>query len=83
MPLGVVLDGRIEKSLHLREGHNFVEIAVDLNFPHSEKRAIQIDVLAARQLRVEADAYLQQAAKPPANFRVPLGRLRYLRQNFQ
>src|SRR3989304_5663126 len=61
-PAAVALDRRVEELLDLREGDNLVEAARDLLPPHPEDRAVQEDVLAARQLRMEPRADFEQAA---------------------
>ena len=60
----VALDRRVEELLHLGEGHDLVELRLDLAAAHAEDRAVEEDVLAAGQFRVEARADLQQAGDP-------------------
>ena len=43
------------------EGDDLVELASDLGPRHAEDRAVEEDVLAAGELRVEAGADLEQA----------------------
>ena len=59
---GVVLDGRVEELLDFGEGDDLVELAVDLGALHAEDRAVEIDVLAAGELGMEAGADLEQRA---------------------
>jgi hypothetical protein len=66
-PAGIVLDLRVEEPLDLGEGDDLVEFAVDLVLPHAENRAVQVDVLAARELEVEPGADLEQRGEPAAN----------------
>ena len=63
MPRAVALDRRIEELLHLGEGDDLVELALDLRRGHAKDGAVEIDVLPAGQFRVEAGADLQQAAR--------------------
>ena len=58
----VALDRRVEELLDLGEGDDLVELAIDLGLAHAEDGAVEVDVLAAGQLGVEAGADLQQRA---------------------
>ena len=58
----VALDGRVQELLDAGEVHDGVELAGDLAAAHAQDRAVEVDVLAARQFRVEAGADFQQAA---------------------
>src|SRR6476620_10558055 len=51
---GVALDRRIEKLLHLGEGDDFVELAPDLGMRHAEDGTVEVDVLAAGELRMKS-----------------------------
>ena len=57
---GVALDRGIDELLDTREVHDLVELGGDLPAAHPENRAVEVDVLAAGQLRVEAGAGLQE-----------------------
>ena len=61
--------------LDLGERDDLVELALDLRPLHAQDRAVEVDVLAAGQLRVEAGADLQQRRDPPAQHGPPVGRL--------
>ena len=58
----VALDGRVDEPLDLGELDDLVELALDLPPLHAEDRAVEEDVLAARQLGMEARADLEQRA---------------------
>jgi len=45
----VALDRRVDEGLHAREGHDLVELPVDLPLAHPEDGAVQVDVLAPRE----------------------------------
>ena len=79
----IVLHRRIEEPLHLGEGDDFVELAVDLGAAHAEDRAIQEDVLASRQLGMEARPDFQQRADAAADLRLPPRRLDDARQHLE
>src|SRR5208282_3852753 len=57
---GVALDGGVDEFLQLREGDDLVELARDLSLLHAQNGAIEIDVLAAGEFRMEAGADLEQ-----------------------
>src|SRR5919201_1634999 len=67
----VPLHRRVDELLDAGELDDVAELALDLAALHAEDRAIQEDVLAARQLRVEACADLEQAADAAANDGAP------------
>ena len=62
----VALHRRVEKPVDLGEGHDLIELAFDLQPAHPKDRAVEEDVLAAGEFRVEAGAHLQQAGHPTA-----------------
>src|SRR3990172_385065 len=55
----VVLYRCIEKLLRLGEGHNIVELAIDLGPLHPQDRAIEINVLAPGQFWMKAGPHFQ------------------------
>ena len=57
----VALDRRVEEAFDLREGDDLVELADHFGAAHAEDRAVQENVLAAGQFRVEAGADFEQA----------------------
>jgi len=61
----VVLHGGVDEPLDLRERHDRVELAGDFVPRHPQNGAVQIDVLAARQLRMEARSYLDERPNRP------------------
>ena len=82
-PARVPLDRRVDEALDAGELHDLGELPGDLATLHAEHRAVQVDVLAPGQLRMEAGADLEQAAHAPADLRPPLGRGRDPRQDLQ
>ena len=62
----VVLDRLVDELLQLGEGDDLVEAAVDLLARHAVERGVDVDVLAAGQLGVEAGAELEQRRQPAA-----------------
>ncbi len=69
----VVLHGRINKLFYSREGYDLVKLSLYLAAFHAQDRSIEIDVLAARQLGMEAGAYLQQRGYPTKHLKPPRG----------
>ena len=57
----------VDEPLELREGDDLVHVPPDRLALQAEDRAVEIDVLAARELGVEAGAELEQraATRPP------------------
>ena len=80
---GVVLDRRVQEALDLGEADDLVEFLLDLGFSHPEDGAVQKDVLASRQLRVEPGADLQERADPALQDHRPRGWLGDPRQDLQ
>src|SRR5689334_7818107 len=60
-PAAVALDRRVEKLLGAGKRHDVIELARDLRARHAENRAVQEDVLAARQLGMKARSDFEQA----------------------
>ena len=56
----VALDGRVDEALDPRELDDLVELRLDLAPAHAENRAVEEDVLAARELGMKAGADLEQ-----------------------
>ncbi len=52
----------VDEALQLREGDDLVHVPPDVLALEAENGAVQVDVLAARELRVEAGAELEQRA---------------------
>ncbi len=61
----VVLHRRVDELLEPGERHDVVEASGDLLARHPEDRAVQVDVLDAGQLGVEAGAELEQGGEAP------------------
>src|SRR5204862_3242331 len=57
---GVAFHGRVEESLDVRESNDFIEFPSDLRSRHAEDSAVQKNVFATGQLRVEACAYFEE-----------------------
>ena len=72
---GIRAHGHVDESLELREGHDLLEVPVDRGPLEAEDRPVQVDVLAARELRMETGAELEQRSDPAADLDPPLGRL--------
>src|SRR4051794_14245432 len=79
----VALDRRVDKTLDLSERDDLVELPGDLPAPHPEDRAIEKDVLAAGELRMEPCADLQERADAPADREPSLGRRSDSREDLQ
>ena len=62
-------------ALDLGEVDDLVELPVDLRLAHAEDRAVQVDVLPAGQLGVEARADLEQRADAPVDLGAAVRRL--------
>ena len=77
------MTGRVDEALDAGERHHLVEAAGDLGALHAQDGAVEVNVLAAGQLRVEAGADFEQAADPSADFCPALGRLGDARQNLE
>src|SRR5205807_4634406 len=80
---GVALDRSVDEALHAGERDHLVEAAADFCPLHAENCSVQVDVLAASQLRMEAGANLQQTADTTTYFGATLGRLGNPRQDLQ
>ena len=63
----VALHGRVDELLDAGELDDLVEALLDLAALHAEDRAVQVDVLAAGELLVEARPDLEQAADAAAD----------------
>ena len=79
----VPLHGRVEESRDLGKRDDFVEPAVDLSAAHAEDRRVQVDVLTACQLAMEARSHLEQRADAASDPRPTGGRLRHAREDLQ
>ena len=82
-PARVALHGRVDEPLYAGELDDVVELPPHLGFAHAEDRAVQEDVLAARELGVEAGADLEQRPDAAADVRVALGGLGDARKNLE
>ena len=74
---------RIDELRDAREVDDLVEASRDLLAAHSENRAIQVDVVAPRELWVKARSDLEQRSKPPMHLGAPRCRLRDAREDLE
>src|SRR5207244_313378 len=79
----VPLDRGVHELFDAGELDDRVELPVDLAALHAEDRAVEVDVLAPGQLRMEARADFEQAADAAPDLRASRGRPRDLRQDLQ
>ena len=82
-PARVALDGRVHEALDPGELDDLVEALRDLAALHAEDRAVQVDVLAPGELRMEAGADLEQAPDAPADLDAPARRRGDAREHLQ
>ena len=61
-PTRIALHGHVDEATDSGEVDDVVELRSDLPAPHSEECAVQVDVVTAAQLRVEAGADLEERA---------------------
>ena len=64
MPRRVALHRRVKETFDPRKSDDLVELAPDLRPRHAEDGAVEEDVLAARELGVEASADFEEARHP-------------------
>src|ERR1700730_1429302 len=79
----VMLHWCVKELIYFGEVHYFIEFFADLAPGHAEDGPVEEDVLAARELRVEAGADLEEARDPPAQAHAPRSRLRDAAQNLK
>jgi hypothetical protein len=82
-PGGVALDRRVDEFLDPGEIDDRVELAGDLAARHPHDRALQVDVLAAGQVRVEPGGDLDQGADPAVDLDAPARRPQDLGQQLE
>ena len=80
---GVPLDRGVEELGDLGELDDVVELPPDLGPRHAQDGAVQVDVLAAAELLVEAHADLEQAADATVDLRPARGRLGDAREDLE
>ena len=56
---GIAFDGDVDVLFDLGECHDLVELAGDLLALHAENGPVEVDILPARQVRVEPNPHLQ------------------------
>ena len=59
---GVILDGGVNEVFEAGELNNLLKLSVDFFGAHANDGAVEIDILAAAQLGVEADPHFEQRA---------------------
>ena len=59
---GVAFYRRVQELVNLGEGYDFVKLLLDFSSLHAYDSAVEIDVLPARKLGMEAGAHLQKRA---------------------
>src|SRR5215207_2767470 len=79
----VVLDLVVDEGLELGEGDDVVEVAMGLAAAQAEDGRVQVDVLAAGQLAVEAGPQLQQRGDPAPDLDRAGGRGQDARQHLE
>src|SRR5262249_13343295 len=82
-PAGVVLHRCVNELFHLGECDDLIEPARDLLPTHAENCSVQVDVLAAGQLRVEPGPHLKQTPHPAVDVRQASRRLGDLREDLE
>ena len=82
-PARVALHRHVDEVADLGEGDDRLELGSDLRAAHPEDRAVEEDVLAARELLVEARADLEQRAEAARDPGVARGRGHDPRQDLE
>jgi hypothetical protein len=82
-PARVALDRRVDEALDVGERDDLVELPLDLLALHPEDRAVEEDVLATRQVGVEAGADLEQRPDAPPDPSLAFRRVGDARQDLQ
>jgi hypothetical protein len=60
----VILDGCVDEALDLGEGHDAVELVLHLGAAHPHDGPVEVHVLAAGEVEVEARAHLDEGSDP-------------------
>src|SRR5262245_28789360 len=63
-PARIALDGRVQKLSNIRERDDLLQRGVDLVLPHSENRAVHVDVFTTGQLVMETRPDFEQRTDP-------------------
>ena len=69
---GVVLHRVVDEAGHSREFDDLVELRVDVVLGHPQDRAVQVDILASAELRVESGADFEHRRQAPLGDDLPL-----------
>src|SRR5215204_4496517 len=80
---GVTFDGRINELIYFVEGDYLIEFSLDLHFLHAENRAVEVDVFASGQFRMEAGTDFEERANAAAYFNFAFSRGGDARKDFQ
>src|SRR5690606_2046590 len=70
-PGGVAFHRSVDELVKSRELYDLVELAADFGARHAENCAVQIDVVSARQVQVEASADFDQRRETAVHLDVP------------
>src|SRR5438876_189711 len=76
-------DGCVEEFVDFGEGDDFVELSLNLNSRHAEDCAVEEDVFASGQFRVEAGADFEQAGHAASDVDAAFGGFGNSAQDFQ
>src|SRR5690606_14254397 len=79
----VVLHRCVQEFLDSAEIDNRVKLLADLRAAHAEDRAVEVNVLPARKLRMKARAHLEQRRHPPGDLETPGAGISNARQDLQ
>ena len=79
----VAFDRGIDEIPETREFHNFVELLPDLVFLHPEDRAVEKNILAAGEVRMETGAHFDESRHDAMADYAPFGRIHYPRQHLE
>src|SRR5262249_34833487 len=79
----VMFDGSIYELLYAGELDDLGKLAIDLAAAHAEHRAVQVDILAAGELRVKSRTDLKEAGNATGDFNATGSRVGDLGQNLQ
>ena len=79
----ISLDRRVDERSDLRERDYIVQFGIDLSLSHPEDGSVEIDVLPARHLGVEAGTDLKHRRYPAVYIDLTRSRSSYPRQEFE
>src|SRR6266853_6205443 len=79
----VAFHRRVDVRIDFGKRYDLVELGSYLGLRHSQDCAVQDDVFASGQFRVETGAYLQQACNPAFDPHLPFGRRGHTAEDLQ